>query len=96
MIGEELLNDREAMEAIQKDMEQKSEAIEDGVVDTYQKIENGVVGTYKKIENSVVGAYTKVEDSFVKKFLTHPGESVEDAKERMAEENQKRSDQKKK
>lgn len=52
----------------------------------FQKIENGVVGGYKKIEDGVVGAYKKVEDAFVGKFLTHEGESVDDAKKRLSEE----------
>lgn len=61
-------------------------AIESGVVGGYKKIEEGVVGGYKKIEEGVVGAYKKVEDKFVDKFLTHEGESVEDAKKRLAKE----------
>lgn len=64
--------------------------IEHGVVGAYQKIEDGVVGTYQKIESGVVGAYQKVEDAFVGKFLTHEGESVEDAKKRLAEEQSQR------
>ena len=63
-----------------------NEKIAEGVVGGYKKIENGVVGGYKKIEDSVVGAYKKVEDAFVDKFLTHEGESVEDAKTRLAAE----------
>lgn len=60
------------------------------VADGYKKIENGVVGGYKKIENSVVGAYHKVEDGFVGQFLTHDGETVEDGKQRLHEEQAKR------
>ena len=63
-----------------------NEKIADAVVDGYKKIEDGVVGRYKKIENSVVGAYRKVENGFVDKFLTHEGETVEDAKKRIHEE----------
>lgn len=62
-------------------------AVEQEVEDIYQKIESGVVGTYKKIESSVVGAYKNVEDSFVGRFLTREGESVEEAKERLREQN---------
>ena len=51
-----------------------------------EKIAKGVVGGYKKIENGVVGAYKKVEDAFVGKFLTHEGETVEDAKKRLSKE----------
>lgn len=60
-----------------------NEKIADAVVGGYKKIEQGVVGGYKKIENGVTGAYKKVEDGFVDKFLTHEGESVEDAKKRL-------------
>jgi len=59
-------------------------AVEQGVVGTYQKIEDGVVGTYQKIEDGVVGAYKNVESQFVSHFLTHDGESVEEAKERLS------------
>ena len=61
-------------------------AIEEGTVKGYKAIEKGVVGGYKMIENGVVGAYKKVEDAFVGKFLTHDGETVEDAKKRLAVE----------
>lgn len=62
-------------------------AVEQEVEDIYQKIESGVVGTYKRIESRVVGAYKNVEDSFVGRFLTREGESVEEAKERLREQN---------
>lgn len=60
--------------------------IEDGVVGGYKKIENDVVGGYKKIEEGVVGVYKKVENKFVDTFLTHEGETVEEAKKRLTEE----------
>ena len=60
--------------------------IEDGVVGGYKKIEDGVVGGYKKIESTVVGAYKHVEDAFVGRFLTREGETVEEAKARLAQE----------
>lgn len=62
------------------------EAVEEGAVKGYKAIEKGVVGGYKKVEETVVGAYKKVEDAFVGKFLVHEGETVEDAKKRLAEE----------
>ncbi len=55
-------------------------------VEVNDKIADAVVGGYKKIEESVVGTYKKVEDGFVDKFLTHEGETVEDAKKRLARE----------
>lgn len=63
-----------------------SKKIEETVVDTYKAIEEGVVGAYKAVEDSVVGAYQKVEDAFVEKFLTKPGETVDDAKARLKDE----------
>ena len=63
-----------------------NEKIAEGVTGGYKKIEDSVVGGYKKVEDSVVGAYKKVENAFVDKFLTHEGESVEAAKQRLAAE----------
>ncbi|MBR6755860.1 MAG: hypothetical protein IKM15_02805 [Peptococcaceae bacterium] len=60
------------------------------VVEGYQKIEDGVVGGYKKIEEGVVGGFDKVVDSFVDNFLTKDGETVEEAKERLAQEREDR------
>lgn len=59
-------------------------AIEHGVVTGYHKIEDGVVSGYHKIEDSVVGGFTKISDKFVDAFLTKEGETVEDAKARLA------------
>ena len=69
---------------------QANEKIADSVVGGYKKIEEGVVGGYKKIEDGVTGAFKKVEDCFVGKFLTHEGETVEDAEKRLAEEQAQR------
>ena len=60
-----------------------SRKIEETAVKTYQKIERGVVGAYRKVEKAVVGTYRKVENAFVAKFLTRPGETVEEAKARL-------------
>ena len=51
-----------------------------------EKIAETVVGGYKKIEEGVVGGFGKITDKFVGEFLTHEGESVEEAKERLAAE----------
>lgn len=72
-----------------------NEKIAEGVVDGYKKIERGVVEGFTKMENAVVGAYKKVEDSFVDQFLTKEGESVEDAKARLAWEQTMREEQQK-
>ena len=69
---------------------QANEKIAETVAGGYKKIEEGVVGAYKKVEDSVVGAYKKVEDGFVGRFLTHEGETVEDAEKRLHAEQAQR------
>lgn len=63
--------------------------MEEGVVGGYKKIEEGVVGGYKKIEEGAVSGFNKIADRFVDNFLTKEGESVEEAKERLAAEHSK-------
>lgn len=60
-----------------------NEKIAETVVGGYKKIEKGVVDGFKKIEDGVVSGYTKIEDKFVDQFLTHDGETVEEAKARL-------------
>ena len=67
-----------------------NEKIAKKVTGGYKKIEEGVVGGYKKIEEGAVGGFTKISYSFVDEFLTKDGESVEEAKMRLAAEQQKR------
>ena len=45
-----------------------------------------LVDANKKIEEAVVGGYKKVEDKFVDTFLKKDGETLEDAKIRIAKE----------
>ena len=63
--------------------------IEDGVVEGYKKIEDGVVGGYKKVETGAVEGFQKITDKFVDKLFTKEGETVEEAKARMAKEQEK-------
>lgn len=65
--------------------------IEDAVVNGYKKIEDGVVSGYKKIETGVVEGFEKVSDKFVEKLFTHEGETVEEAKNRLAESTKRSS-----
>lgn len=65
---------------------QTNEKIAETLVAGNKKIADNVVGGYKKIEDTVVGGFTKISDKFVDEFLTHDGESVADAKERLAAE----------
>ncbi len=60
------------------------------LVKANEKISEHVVVGYKKIENGVVGGFGKISDAFVDEFLTKDGESVEEAKERLAREQQAR------
>lgn len=69
-----------------------NEIIAENVVGGYKKIEEGVVGGYKKIEDGAVGGFNKIADKFVDYFLTQEGETVEDAKERLAAEQKAREE----
>lgn len=60
------------------------------IVKANEKISEKVTGAYKKIEDSVVGTYTKIEDKFIDRYLTKDGETVEDAKKRLKEENKQK------
>ena len=60
--------------------------VADTVKSGYQKIEDGVVSGYKAIEDGVVNGFTRISDAFVKKFLMHEGETLEEAKARIARE----------
>lgn len=68
-----------------------NEKIAENVVGVYKKIEEGVVGGYKKIEDGAVGGFNKIADKFVDSFLTKEGESVEEARERLAAEQKARN-----
>ena len=58
------------------------------LVGANKKIEKAVIGGYKKVEDSVVGGYKKVEDKFVDTFLKKDGETIDEAKVRVKEEQQ--------
>ena len=64
----------------------ENEKIAEAVVGGYKKIEDGVVSGYKKIETGVIEGFTKMTDAFVDQFLTREGETVQQARERMARE----------
>lgn len=63
--------------------------------ETNKKIEETVVGGYKKIEDTVVDSYKKIEDKFVDTFLKNDNETIEQAKERIIN-NQKEIEEKNK
>lgn len=75
--------------------------IETGVVDGFTAMTDKLSGAMRKEDgtlktgkagDAVVGAYRKVEDAFVSKFLTREGESVEEAKARLAAEQKAREE----
>ena len=63
-----------------------NEKIADTVTTGFKKMSDGVVRGFDKMSNSVVNSYTKIEDKFVDRYLTKDGESVEEAKKRLKEE----------
>lgn len=71
---------------LEEDGSLKSGKIGEAVTEGYKKIEDGVVEGYKKIEQGVVEGFEKVSDKFIEKLFTKDGETVEDAKKRLSEE----------
>lgn len=67
-----------------------NERIAEHVVQGYKKIEDGVVDGYKRVERGAVDGFQKVSDAFVERFFTREGESVEEARARMAGEQARR------
>lgn len=62
------------------------------LVKANEKIAEGVVNGYKKIEDGVVSGFSKMTDKFVDQFLAKDGETVKDAKIRLAKEKQEREE----
>lgn len=58
--------------------------------DRMGKIAEGVTEGYQKIEDSVVTGYKKIENAFVNTFMAKEGETVEEAKTRIAAEQKAR------
>lgn len=75
-----------ATEAVETGATKAYEAVEGSVIKTYNAIEKGVVGAYQAVENAVVGTFNRMTDAIVGKVLTREGETVEEAKARMARE----------
>ena len=85
-----MANFKEANEKIMDGITEGYEKIEEGVVTGYKQIEEGVVTGYKKIESGVVDGFNKMTDKFVGKFLTRDGETVEEARARISEDQKAR------
>ena len=73
-----------------------NQKIAEAVTKGYKKLETGVVEGYQKIEETAVNGFTKIEDKFVDHFLTREGESVEDAKDRLTNEQKTRENKSRK
>ncbi|MBQ8923102.1 MAG: hypothetical protein IJ060_13335 [Oscillospiraceae bacterium] len=56
-----------------------------------QKTVSANVRAYRFIERKAVGGYTAIENAFVRLFLARNGETAEEAKLRLAEEQVNRS-----
>ena len=84
--GYQKIEDKFTEKFLKEDGSLKTGKIGEGVVEGYKKIEDGVVSGYKKIEDGVVEGFGKVSDKFVEKLFAKEGESVEDAKKRLSNE----------
>jgi hypothetical protein len=62
----------------------KMSKVSEKAVKGYKKIETGVVEGYKKIETGVVDGFNKVSDKCVEVLFAKEGETVEEAKKRLA------------
>ena len=56
------------------------------LVKANEKIAEKVTTAFGKIEDTVVNGYTKIEDAFVDRYLTKDGETVQEAKTRLKQE----------
>lgn len=63
------------------------------LVNANRKIAENVTQGFGAMCDTVVGGYTKIEDAFVERYLTHDGESVAEAKERLADEQAAREEE---
>ena len=60
--------------------------IDTGYVSLWDKTVSANVNAFRYIERKTVGGYMVIENAFVKAFLLNDGETVADAKLRLAEE----------
>ena len=56
------------------------------IADQIEKMGETVTEGYKKIESGVVEGYTKIEDKFIDTFLAKEGETMEQARRRLKEQ----------
>lgn len=56
------------------------------LVKANEMIADKVTSGFQKISDTVVDGYTKIEDKFVERYLTRDGETINDAKKRLRQE----------
>lgn len=71
-------------------VEKIGNAVVEDACDFEKVAETVVVETYKKIEETVVDGFNKMSDGFVEKHLMKDGETLEEAKARLAAEQKER------
>ena len=76
--------EKQKMQRLADTVKSGYQKIEDGVVSGYNAIEQGVVNGYTTIQDGVVEGFTRISDAFVKKFLMRENETLEEAKARIA------------
>ena len=67
-----------------------AEGEDSGISEAVHMAEKELVDGYKKIEDGAVDGFNKIADEFVGKFLLKEGETVEEARQRLAKEQEKR------
>lgn len=71
------------------DINKKKQNLIELAFSSYKKVKNSMVVSYDKIEENIVKSYTKIEDEFVGRYLIHDDETIEEAKIRLKEINEK-------
>ena len=64
------------------------------LIEANKKIENTITRGFGKIEETVIKGYTKIEDAFVERYLINEGESIEDAKKRLKQQQNNKENRK--
>ena len=85
-----------AYKTVENAVTERYKTVENSVTEGYKTVENTVVDGYKTVENTVVDGFNKITDKFVDTFLTRDGETTEQAKKRLAEEQKAREEKIKK
>ena len=71
---------------LKKLLERMKSMAKSKLIKANEKIAEKVTDGFQKISDTVVGGYTKIEDKFVDQYLTKDGETIEQAKQRLKQE----------